>query len=148
MFDPAPELKNRNFENIMAEGYMKSVVLAILCVLSFELYAGDPFVDIDATMCTEEEDIYISCSMGANNSGAHDGPVASICAKDNSSPRKGYVQYRYGIPPDAASGLDMEMQCPTLAKPPMARFAIYESHNYEGGDGIDLALRFNSAGYV
>lgn len=69
MFDPAPELKNRNFENIMAEGSMKSVVLAILCVLSFELYAGDPFVDND-------------------------------------------------------------------------------SHNYEGGDGVDLALRFNSAGYV
>lgn len=49
-------------------------------------------------MCELDEAIYISCSLDAgqtpNNYG---GPIASVCAKNNTSPDSGYVQYRYGI---------------------------------------------------
>lgn len=46
------------------------------------------------TLCTPEEDVYFSCSVGEK--------TLSLCARGNTDPDSGYVQYRYGslVKPD------------------------------------------------
>lgn len=95
---------------------MKKTLLICLAATSFmhlKSWAKDPYVDVNTTMCMEGEDIYISCAF---NSGEDEydytGKVASICAKSNTSPGSGYVQYRYGKPSYGAGQAKIEMQFP------------------------------------
>jgi hypothetical protein len=48
----------------------------------------------EQTLCSEGEDVYFSCPLET-------GKTVSVCAKDNTAPNRGYVQYRYGVKDDA-----------------------------------------------
>ncbi|RAS19458.1 hypothetical protein BX591_14116 [Paraburkholderia bryophila] len=48
----------------------------------------------EQTLCNEDEDVYFSCSLENQK-------TVSVCAKDNTTPNRGYVQYRYGNKGDA-----------------------------------------------
>jgi hypothetical protein len=43
----------------------------------------------EQTLCNEDEDVYFSCPL-------ENGKTVSVCAKDNTNPNRGFVQYRYG----------------------------------------------------
>lgn len=43
----------------------------------------------EQTLCSDVENIYFSCPLGNRQ-------IVSVCAKDNTAPNRGYVQYRYG----------------------------------------------------
>lgn len=47
----------------------------------------------EQTLCDETEEVYFSCPL-------ENGKTVSVCAKDNTAPNRGYVQYRYGIKGD------------------------------------------------
>ncbi|RDU97440.1 hypothetical protein DWV00_19740 [Trinickia dinghuensis] len=47
----------------------------------------------EQTLCTDREEIYFSCPL-------ENGKTVSVCAKDNTGPDRGYVQYRYGAKGD------------------------------------------------
>jgi hypothetical protein len=44
-------------------------------------------------LCNGGEEIYFSCPL-------ENGKIVSVCAKDNTAPNRGYVQYRYGTEDD------------------------------------------------
>jgi hypothetical protein len=48
----------------------------------------------EQTLCSEGEEVYFSCPL-------ENGKTVSVCAKDNTAPNRGYVQYRYGNKDDA-----------------------------------------------
>lgn len=97
-------------------------------------------------MCREGETIYISCALDAGTDQySYDGPVASICAKGNTSPDRGYVQYRYGTPSYGYSTEKLEMQYPEEKNAPKGIFKIYSSNHSES---LGTALRFTSGEYV
>ena len=50
----------------------------------------------EQTLCAGDEEIYFSCPL-------ENGKTVSVCAKNNSAPNRGYVQYRYGEKEDAFS---------------------------------------------
>lgn len=43
----------------------------------------------EQTLCNDGEEIYFSCPLD-------NGKTVSVCARDNTAPNRGYVQYRYG----------------------------------------------------
>ncbi|SED46138.1 hypothetical protein SAMN02787142_3206 [Burkholderia sp. WP9] len=43
----------------------------------------------EQTLCNEDEAVYFSCPL-------ENGKTVSVCAKDNTNPNRGFVQYRYG----------------------------------------------------
>ncbi|WP_146023743.1 MULTISPECIES: hypothetical protein [unclassified Pseudomonas] len=108
--------------------------------------ANDPYVDISTTTCREEEDVYISCAFNSGSDQySYGGEVASICAKSNTSPDDGYVQYRYGTPTYGNKSEKIKMQYPEKKLPPKGIFTIYKSNNPESAG---IALRFKSGAYV
>lgn len=48
----------------------------------------------EQTLCGEGEEVYFSCPL-------ENGKTVSVCAKNNTAPNRGYVQYRYGNKDDA-----------------------------------------------
>lgn len=97
-------------------------------------------------MCREGEDIYISCAFNPDaDQYSYGGEVASICAKSNTSPDDGYIQYRYGTPTYGDKSEKIKMQYPKKKLPPKGIFTIYNSNNPES---IGTALRFKSGAYV
>ncbi|MFM0236174.1 hypothetical protein [Paraburkholderia sediminicola] len=48
----------------------------------------------EQTLCKEGEEVYFSCPL-------ENGKTVSVCAKNNTDPERGYVQYRYGSKDDA-----------------------------------------------
>ncbi|WP_106280967.1 hypothetical protein [Paraburkholderia sp. BL25I1N1] len=48
----------------------------------------------EQTLCNEGEEVYFSCPL-------ENGKTVSVCAKANTAPNRGYVQYRYGVKDDA-----------------------------------------------
>ncbi|WP_223533267.1 MULTISPECIES: hypothetical protein [unclassified Pseudomonas] len=127
---------------------IKTINLYLLTslIIGEAAWAKDPYVDIDTTMCRAGETIYISCALdGGPDEHDYDGPVASICAKNNVSPETGYVQYRYGLPIDGRQAQKLEMQFPEKKSPPKEKFKIYESNNLES---VAVALRFTNGKYT
>lgn len=47
----------------------------------------------ELTLCNDGEEVYFSCPLA-------NGKTASVCAKGNTDPDHGYVQYRYGTKDD------------------------------------------------
>jgi hypothetical protein len=127
---------------------VKGVLIVFLVAILFiclDVWARDPYVDINETMCVEGEEIYISCAFDVRRSrNDYIGKVASICAKGNTSPDAGYVQYRYGKPSYGSGQAKVEMQFPEKRVPPKEIFTIYMSVNSET---IGSALRFVSGNY-
>jgi hypothetical protein len=128
---------------------MKKISIISLVVISLvqaKAWAKDPYVDINTTMCTEGEDIYISCAFNPSpDHYSYVGKVASVCAKSNTSPDSGYVQYRYGKPSYGVGPARVEMQYPEQKIPPEGMFTIYTSLNPKT---IGSALRFTSGKYL
>ncbi|KQN55862.1 hypothetical protein ASE98_00120 [Pseudomonas sp. Leaf48] len=126
-------------------GFLIPGLIAMLFI-QLNAWARDPYVDINETMCVEGEDIYISCAFDVKRS-RYDyiGKVASICAKGNTSPDAGYVQYRFGKPSYGSGQAKIEMQFPEKRVPPKEIFTIYTSVNSET---IGSALRFVSGKYL
>jgi hypothetical protein len=128
---------------------LKKIILACLVVVFFvtlKVWARDPYVDINTTMCTEGEDIYISCAFNpSQDQYNYEGKVASICAKANASPESGYVQYRFGKPSYSLGPASIEMQYPENKIPPKGIFTIYNSTNR---DNSGVALRFTTGNYL
>jgi hypothetical protein len=124
-------------------GYAVLIVFLSLCQGA---WAKDPYVDINATMCEEGETVYISCAFdGDVDQYSYVGPVASVCAKLNTSPNGGYVQYRYGIPSYDSSKGRLELQYPEKKHVPSGLFKIYRSDNSES---FGTALRFTNGDYM
>ncbi|MDR6412514.1 hypothetical protein [Paraburkholderia terricola] len=48
----------------------------------------------EQTLCNEDEEVYFSCPL-------ENGKTVSVCAKNNTDPERGFVQYRYGSKNDA-----------------------------------------------
>lgn len=126
--------------------------ITLICCLTIPFFmhlsawAKDPYVDISSTMCVEGEDVYISCAFNPDmDQYDYIGEVASICARSNTSPDNGYVQYRYGIPSYGLGPANVEMQFPEQKTPPKGIFAIYSSKN---PDSTGTALRFKKGEYL
>lgn len=116
---------------------MKLSSLLSLIVASFFLVshaeARTRYLNLTDTMCVKGEAVYISCSLDAGPTpNDYNGPVASVCAKGNTSPDSGYVQYRYGIP-----GAKAEFTFPRKKLPPRGRLTIYAPAH-----GQSASLRF------
>lgn len=111
--------------------------IGIISLGSNSSFAEDPYVDFHDTMCIEGESIYISCTL---YSPPKKTKTASICAKGNTSPNSGYIQYRYGIP-----GKTVELKFPEKTATPKGEFKLYESNNPHG---INHALRFTKGAYT
>jgi hypothetical protein len=119
---------------------------AITCFTNINSWAKDPYVDINTTMCTEGEDIYISCAFNpSSDQYGYVGKVASICAKANTSPDSGYVQYRFGTPSYGVGQAKIEMQYPEQKIPPKGIFTIYTSRNPAS---TGAAIRFAKGKYL
>jgi hypothetical protein len=122
------------------------ICLAATAFMHLKSWAKDPYVDVNTTMCMEGEDIYISCAFNSSDDEYdYTGKVASICAKSNTSPDSGYVQYRYGNPSYGAGQAKIEMQFPEKKIPPIGIFSIYNSTNPESRG---TALRFTTGRYL
>ena len=120
--------------------------LVVACSINLKSWAKDPYVDIKTTMCTEGEDIYISCAFNDSlDQYSYIGKVASICAKANTSPDSGYVQYRFGTPSYGVGQAKIEMQYPEQKIPPKGIFTIYTSRNPES---TGAAIRFAKGKYL
>ena len=128
---------------------MKKILISCFAITFFtssNSWAKDPYVDINTTMCTEGEDIYISCAFNpSSDQYSYVGKVASICAKANTSPESGYVQYRFGKPSFGVGPANIEMQYPEQKIPPKGMFTIYKSINPEN---LGVALRFARGQYL
>lgn len=128
---------------------MKKILISCLTMIfliSLKSWAKDPYVDIDTTMCEEGEDIYISCAFNTSlDQYDYVGKVASICAKSNTSPDSGYVQYRFGKPSYGVGPANVEMQYPEQKTPPKGIFTIYNSRSSEISGA---ALRFTKGKYL
>jgi hypothetical protein len=125
---------------------VKHAVLMATFSMFPNAWAKDSYVDINTTMCKEGEDVYISCAFDSDaDHYNYVGPVASVCAKLNTSPSRGYVQYRYGIPTYDPSKGRLEMQYPEKKIVPNGLFRIYRSKNTES---FGTALRFTNGMYT
>ena len=123
-----------------------TISAAVVFLAQAKAWAKDPYVDINTTMCTEGEDIYISCAFNpSSDQYSYVGKVASICAKSNTSPDTGYVQYRYGKPSYGDGPASIEMQYPEQKIPPKGIFTIYTSVNPKT---IGSALRFSNGKHL
>lgn len=128
---------------------MKNILIVCLAVASFgnlKSWAKDRYVDINSTLCEKGEDIYISCAFNPSlDEDSYLGKVASICAKANTSPSSGYVQYRFGKPSYGVGPASVELQYPEKKIPPKGIFTIYSSINPESSG---VALRFTKGSYL
>lgn len=132
MGGPLPENLAKGESEMKAR---KLIVIGAILLSSKNSFAEAPYVDFHDTLCSEGESIYIICTL-------YSSPIktASICAKGNTSPNSGYIQYRYGIP-----GKTAELKFPTKKSTPNGKFTIYESNN---PNGINRALRFTIGAYT
>lgn len=111
---------------------------ALLIAPFFMIFASEAktrYLDFQATMCEVDEAVYISCSLDAElTPNDYSGAVASVCAKGNTSPDTGYVQFRYGLPGEPA-----DFTYPLEKSPPRGRIKIYKTP-----DGRRSSLRFKN----
>lgn len=95
---------------------MKKILIVCLAIGSFvnpKSWAKDRYVDKNSTLCEKGEDVYISCAFNSSlDQDNYLGKVASICAKNNTSPDSGYVQYRFGKPSYGVGPARIELQYP------------------------------------
>jgi hypothetical protein len=128
---------------------LKKILIVCLAIGSFvnpKPGAKDRYVDINSTLCEKGEDVYISCAFNSSfDQDNYLGKVASICAKANTSPASGYVQYRFGKPSYGIGPARIELQYPEQKIPPKGIFTIYNSSNSES---IGVALRFARGEYL
>ena len=125
---------------------VSSIYVIAILLSQGKAWAKDPYVDINTTMCTKGEDIYISCAFNTSlDQYDYVGKVASICAKSNTSPNSGYVQYRFGKPSYGIGPARIELQYPEQKIPPKGIFTIYNSSNSESNG---VALRFALGEYL
>lgn len=122
------------------------VCLAAAFFVNLKSWAIDRYVDVNSTLCEKGEDIYISCAFNSSlDQDNYLGKVASICAKANTSPDSGYVQYRFGKPSYSIGPARIELQYPEQKIPPKGIFTIYNSSNSESNG---VALRFARGKYL
>lgn len=86
----------------------------------------------DGTLCSGDEDIYFSCPLEG-------GKTVSVCARENSKPTAGSVQYRYGVPGN------IEMVYPKSAMPPKGTFFVVDAS--EGSVNLNI-IKFKSGAYT
>ncbi|WP_242487229.1 MULTISPECIES: hypothetical protein [unclassified Pseudomonas] len=86
----------------------------------------------DGTLCSDDEDIYFSCPLQG-------GKTVSICARGNSKPTAGSVQYRYGIPGK------IEMVYPKTVLPPKGKIFVVDAS--EGSVNLNI-IKFKSGAYT
>lgn len=86
----------------------------------------------DGTLCSDDEDIYFSCPLEG-------GKTVSVCARGNSKPTAGSVQYRYGVPGN------LEMVYPKSAMPPKGKFFVVDAS--EGSVNLSI-IKFKSGAYT
>lgn len=86
----------------------------------------------DGTLCSDDEDIYFSCPLEG-------GKTVSVCARENSKPTTGSVQYRYGVPGN------IEMVYPKNAMPPKGKFFVVDAS--EGSVNLNI-IKFKSGAYT
>lgn len=82
-------------------------------------------------LCNNGEDVYFSCPL-ANSK------TVSVCAKGNTAPDQGYVQYRYGTKDNAFA-------FPNMSTPPVSTVKITDVS--EGSIG-GLHLKFSNGPYT
>jgi hypothetical protein len=86
----------------------------------------------DGTLCSDDEDIYFSCPLQG-------GKTVSICARGNSKPTAGSIQYRYDIPGK------IELVYPKTALPPKGKFFVVDAS--EGSVNLNI-IKFKSGVYT
>lgn len=65
-------------------------MIALISLVRYDVAnAQAPSSEDEQTLCSEDEEMYFSCPL-------QNGKTVSVCAKNNTSPDHGYVQYRYG----------------------------------------------------
>lgn len=85
----------------------------------------------EKTHCDSDEDIYFSCPL-------QNGKIVSVCAKNNTDPTKGYVQYRYGKPEA------IELEYPRGKVAPKGFFSVV---NADEGSALLSILKFKIGSY-
>jgi hypothetical protein len=122
------------------------ICLIFLFFVNLKSWAKDRYVDINSTLCEIGEEIYISCAFNPSlDEDNYLGKVASVCAKANTSPSSGYVQYRFGKPSYGVGPASIELQYPEKKIPPKGMFKIYTSRNTESSG---IALQFTNGMYL
>ncbi|WP_238547097.1 hypothetical protein [Pseudomonas sp. GM30] len=86
----------------------------------------------EVTLCSDDEDIYFSCPLDG-------GKTVSVCARGNSKPTVGSVQYRYGVPGN------IEMVYPKNAVPPRGKFFVVNAT--EGSASLNI-IKFKLGTYT
>jgi hypothetical protein len=111
----------------------KQNFVASAIVLMGGVFAAPVFGDeVDATLCTSQENIYFSCPLDG-------GKIVSVCASGNDKPSTGYVQYRYGTPEK------VELIYPRKEVSPMGRFFVVNAS--EGSVNKDI-IKFKNGKYT
>ena len=85
------------------------------------------------SLCVSNEDVYFTCELD----GVH--KTVSICAARNTTPDKGYVQYRYGT----KSRIDFKY--PSIPLPPRDRISLVDVSRL--ADGLGTHLKFKNRNY-
>jgi len=89
------------------------------------------------SLCTADEDIYFSCELEEIRK------IASVCAKGNSSPDDGYVQYRFGT----KQRLDLEYPKEKIS-PQQSSLSIIDVSRTSLGLGTHLKFSSRNFHYV
>ncbi|MEO8102810.1 MAG: hypothetical protein ABI790_09800 [Betaproteobacteria bacterium] len=95
-----------------------------------------PFAQGQASLCTPMEEVVFACRTGAK--------LVSVCASRDASPRRGYVQYRFGKS-DSREPLDMLLPAD---RPLAAQAARGASVAFAGGGGAWLRFQKPPFAYV
>jgi len=71
------------------------LTIILLSFVKYDVANGqDQTSQNEQTLCNDGEEIYFSCPLENQK-------TVSVCAKDNTAPNRGYVQYRYGTKDNA-----------------------------------------------
>ena len=108
--------------------------------LGFVTHATFAFAQLptgsSSSLCNEHETTYFSCKI------EHEKSYVSVCAKDNTAPDAGYVQYRYGT----QSKIDFTY--PPSPIPPAKLFSVQTINHFRDGIGKHIEFRNHEYTYI
>ncbi|MBB5447302.1 MULTISPECIES: hypothetical protein [unclassified Paraburkholderia] len=117
----------------MKQSVRMAIVLAI--TVASDLVSAKPESYLGATsLCHQGEVEYFSCKLQDSRK------IASVCAADNVSPDRGYVQYRFG------THSNIEYKFPNKLMPPRGQISIVDVSRLP--DGLGSHLKFVSGRYT
>lgn len=114
--------------------HRKSVCLLAIVIINYAASAEAAHYLGATSLCHAGEIQYFSCEL-------HDSrKIASVCASNNTSPDRGYVQYRFG------TQSKIEYKFPSTLTPPRGKISIVDVSRLP--DGLGSHLKFTNGSYT